>query len=317
MQINQSTLAALFRGYRTFFLEAYQGAPTTWDKIALRTPSTAAQELYHWLGSVPGMRQLIGDVAIQNLSASKYTISNEEWESTVAVKQTDIERDTYGIYNPLMEAMGLAARQHQDELIANLLLNGFTNTDYTGKAFFALNKKHEPYNSKSATFSNLLTGALSAATYETARAQIKSITNAAGRPMGLGLKLQLIVPPALESVARQILQGDFIQQTATNTAGTPGTAIAAASVSNVNKGTAELIVWPQLAGNDNAWFLLETAYPVRPLILQVEKEPTFESLTNPDSDHVFKKHEFLYQTYGRYNGGYGLPQLAIGSTGEG
>ena len=71
----------------------------------------------------------------------------------------------------------------------------------------------------------------------------------------------------------------------------------------------------RIAGNDTNWFLLETAFPIRPLILQVEKEPTFASLTNPDSDHVFKRHEFLYQTYGRYNGGYGLPQLAVGSTG--
>ena len=39
------------------------------------------------------------------------------------------------------------------------------------------------------------------------------------------------------------------------------------------------------------------------------------TLTQPDSDHVFKKHEFLYQAYGRYNAGYGLPELAFGSTG--
>jgi phage major head subunit gpT-like protein len=313
MQINQSNLSALFKGYRTFFLEAYQGAKTTWDQIALRTPSTAAVEIYHWLGSVPGMRELVGDVAIQNLSASNYSISNKEFESTVAVKQSDIERDTYGIYNPLMESMGLAARQHQDQLVAGLLINGFDTLDYTGKNFFDTNKKHEPGNSKSTLFSNKLTGALTPENFSAARALIKGRTNAAGRPMGLGIKLQLIVPPALESEARQILQADFIQQTASNA----GTIAAAAAVSNVNKGTAELIVWPQLAGSDTSWFLLETAFPVRPLILQVEKEPTFESLTNPDSDHVFKRHEFLYQSYGRYNAGYGLPQLAVGSTGEG
>jgi len=311
MQINQSTLAALFKGYRTLFLEAFQGAATMWEQIALRTPSTAAEEIYHWLGSVPGMRELIGDVAVQNLSASNYSIRNKEFESTVAVKEADIERDSYGIYNPLMEAMGLAARQHQDQLTAALLTSGFGTKDYTGKNFFDVNKPHEPQNSKSRTFSNKLSAPLSPESFSQARAMIKGMTNAQGRPMGLGLKLVLIVPPALETIGRQILQADFIQQTAQN-----GSSIAASAVTNVNKGTAELIVWPQLAGNDTQWFLLEAAFPVRPLILQVEKEPTFQSLTNPDSDHVFKKHEYLYQAYGRYNGGYGLPQLAVGSTGQ-
>lgn len=311
MQINQSTLAALFKGYRTLFLEAYQAAATMWEQIALRTPSTAAEEIYHWLGSVPGMRELVGDVAVQNLSASSYAILNKEFEATVGVKQANIERDTYGIYNPLMSSMGLAARQHQDQLVAQLLTGGFSNKDYTGKNFFDNNKSHEPQNSKSKTFSNKLDAPLTPESFTQARSMIKGMTNAQGRPMGLGLKLVLVVPPALETVGRQILQADFIQQTATN-----GQGIAAAAVTNVNKGTAELIVWPQLAGNDTEWFLLETAFPVRPLILQVEKEPTFQSLTNPDSDHVFKKHEFLYQSYGRYNAGYGLSQLAVGSTGQ-
>jgi len=313
MQINQSTLAALFKGYRTLFLEAYQGAKTIWEQIALRTPSTAAEEIYHWLGSVPGMRELVGDIVIQNLTAARYSILNKEFESTVAVKQADIERDTFGIYNPIMESMGLAARQHQDQLVATLLSGGFAAKDYTGKNFFDTDKLHEPDNSKSAKFTNKLTTVLSADSFQAARALIKSRLNAQGRPMGLGIKLQLVVPPALEAIGRQILQADFISQLATNKAGSE--IVAATAVTNVNKGTADLIVWPQLAGNDTNWFLLETAFPIRPLILQVEKEPTFASLTNPDSDHVFKRHEFLYQTYGRYNGGYGLPQLAVGSTG--
>lgn len=313
MQINQANLAALFRGYRVQFMEAYQGATPFWDQIAMRTPSSSAQELYHWLGAVPGMKQLLGEVVISNLAANKYAITNNEWEDTIAVKQADIERDTYGIYNPLMQAMGIASKEHPDELTSNLLINGFTTTDYTGKNFFDTNKVQDG-DAKGTLLSNKGTLKLGPTSFAAARQAIKSVKNSKGRPMGLGRKLLLIVPPALEVQGRQILQADFIQQTAKNVAGSEN--IGAAAVTNVNKGTAELVVWPRLAGSDNAWFLLEVGMPVKPLIVQVEKETGLQSLTNPDSDHVFKRHEFLYQAYGRYNAGYGLPQLAWGSDGS-
>ncbi|MGC3991691.1 MAG: Mu-like prophage major head subunit gpT family protein [Chthoniobacteraceae bacterium] len=127
------------------------------------------------------------------------------------------------------------------------------------------------------------------------------------------MKLLLIVAPQNEVTARQILQADFVQQTAQNTG---GTAIAAAAVSNVNKGTAELVVWPQLSTNPDTWFLVETGMPVKPFLFQEEKPVALNALTQPESDHVFKRHEYLYQAYGRYNAGYGLPELAYGSDGS-
>ena len=297
MQINAAALAALFKGYRTQFLEAMHGASPQWPKIAMETPSTKGEELYAWLGSVPGMKKLVGEITIENLAASNYTIRNDEFESTVAVKQADVERDSFAIYNKLFQALGLAASQHPDELVANLLINGFTAKDYTGVAFFGANKPHE--TDGKVKFSNLGTKKLSAANFETARANIKGRTNSKGRPMNLGMSLLLIVSPTYESTARKILIADT----------------AAAGETNVNKGTADLLVWPQLAADEHKWFLLDVGHPVKPLILQMEKKAELASLTSMESDHVFKNHEFLYQAYGRYNAGYGLPQLAYGSTG--
>ena len=318
MQINASTLAIFFKGLQVVFTKAIQGAPTQWEKVAMRTTSSKAQEIYAWLGAVPSMRKMIGDIVINNLSASSYVITNDEYENTIAVKQAEIERDDasgLGIYRPMVASMGIAAQQLKDYMVAALLTGGFATNDYTGTPFFASNKPHEPRNNKSLKFSNLLTTTLTPASYGTALALLKGRTNAQGRPMGLGVKLLLVVPPALEVMAKQILQADYVMQTAGNTGGTPNTAIGAAAVTNVNKGSADLLVWPQLAGNDTQWYLLEVGYELKPLIMQIEKEVTFASLTAPDSDHVFKKHEFLYQAYGRFAAGYGLSQFAVGSTG--
>jgi phage major head subunit gpT-like protein len=304
MQINQTTLAALFRGYKTLFLEAFHGAAPEWSKFAMRAPSSAAAEIYHWLGAVPGMRELLGEIVIQNLKASNYTITNREFESTVGVKQADIERDTYGIYNPLMQAMGQAGAEHPDELVAYLLINGFTLTDYTGQTFFHDAHLHSVGGPATYAFDNKMTEKFSAAGYELARKRIRSVLNEKGRPMNLGKKLLLIVSPSYEATAKTVLQSSTVP----NAAGT-------ASQDNVNKGTADLLVWGRLAADEHKWFLMDVGHPVKPVILQEEKPVSLASLTNPDSDHVFKKHEFLYQAYGRYAAGYGLPQLVVGSTG--
>lgn len=311
MQINQSALAALFKGYRTQFLEAMHGAKPLWSNLAMRSPSSAASEIYHWLGAMPGMKKLLGEITIANLSAFKYEIFNEEWYDVVGVRQADIERDTYGVYNPKFQALGAAAMEHPDELVANIMATGFTATDYTGSAFFAANKQRGGANDK-APFTNLGTKKLSIDNFTAARTAIKSVKNAEGRPMNLGQKLLLVVSPTNEVLGRQILQADMIAQTAKNT---EGSVVASAAVSNVNKGTAELMVWPRLAANPDQWFLLEVGMAIKPFVVQFEKEAQLFALDNVSSDHVFKNHEFLYQAYGRYNAGYGLSELAWGSTG--
>lgn len=55
----------------------------------------------------------------------------------------------------------------------------------------------------------------------------------------------------------------------------------------------------------------------RDFILQVVKGAEFLALDSPDDDNVFKRREFLYGVDCIDNAGYGLWQLALGSTGAG
>lgn len=66
-------------------------------------------------------------------------------------------------------------------------------------------------------------------------------------------------------------------------------------------------------GSGNAWFLLDTSKPIKPIIFQNRKKFSFQSFTDENDHHVFMKKEFLYGGDGRYNVGYGLWQLAYGS----
>ena len=64
-----------------------------------------------------------------------------------------------------------------------------------------------------------------------------------------------------------------------------------------------------------AWYLLATNGALNPFIFQRRKAPVFVSQTNMDSDDVFNKGKWKFGVEARGNSGYGLWQLAWGSTG--
>ncbi|MBT2131219.1 Mu-like prophage major head subunit gpT family protein [Aliiroseovarius lamellibrachiae] len=62
------------------------------------------------------------------------------------------------------------------------------------------------------------------------------------------------------------------------------------------------------------WYLLDTSRPLKPMIFQERKKPEFIAHVDPtNSDHVFKKKEFLYGVDARCNVGFGLWQMAYAS----
>lgn len=312
MQINNTNLALLYRGFQVNFAQGLQGAAPTSDPLTLEIPSTHKIEEYDWLGAFPGMRELTGEAVFANLSATGWTITNKKWAMFVNVDEQDIENDNFGLYAPLMSNMGLSAGQHKDELSYGLLMNGFTNLCYTGGAFFSAAQKREAAD---AGFSNNSTDVLNGYSYQKARANILGRKNAKGRPMGLGKKLILVVGPTLEPVARKILENDTLIETISSGSGATASTSSTAT-GNINKGTATVHVSPYITGN--YWFLIEVGLPIRPLVWQVNKKVALYSQTNAQqSDVVFEKHVFRYQAFGRYNAGYLFPELAYGSTGAG
>jgi phage major head subunit gpT-like protein len=298
MEITTQSLNSVKKGFQKLFDKAYQGIPDPWFlQLAMESSSTGAEEEYHWLGAIPGMEEMLGEITLKNLVRHGWTIKNKEWQDTVSVKRVDLERDKLGVYTPLVNALGEAARMHPGELVAKLLSEGFATKDYTGKNFFDTAKKA---HAKARAFTNKDTHVLAASTFETARATLKGMLNAEGRAMRLGADLVLVVPPALEAEARKILIADTINGGETN----------------VNKGTARPLVVPELASySDTAWFLIEAGKQIKPVIVQTEKVPTTAMVTNDNDSHVVLTGNYLYQAYGRYNAGYGLPEFAYGSTG--
>ena len=299
MIINKTTIEAIFINMMTTFMNAFEAAPATWQKIAMLVPSTGKQNDYSWLSNFPKMRKWIGDKALQALAAFKYTIVNDDWEATVEVDRNDIEDDSLGIYAPQAQMAGYSAKQLPDEIVFTLVTGGFTNLCYDGKAFFATNHPVAGANvsNKGTAVLSFSTLALAQASYGAARTALRKMKDDEGRPLNVTPNI-LLVPPALEDTGRALMVNDRLED------GKP----------NPYKGTAELVVDARLT-SDTAWFVLDTTKPVRPFFYQERKTPNFVQQTDPQSESVFMRKKFKFGAEARAAGGYGFWQLAYGSTG--
>jgi len=299
MLVNKSAISAVFTGLKTMFNNAFDAAPGIWEKIAMKVTSTGSQNDYAWLSNFPRMQKWVGDKVVKALEAFKYTIVNHSFEATVGVRRDDIEDDNIGIYGPQAQMAGFSAKQWPDELVLALVNGGFTSDCYDGQYFFDTD-----HPVAGASVSNKGTIALSAASqaaaiasYGAARTAMALFKDDEGRPLNITPNV-LLVHPALEAVALALMNSDRLEDGKTNP----------------YKGTAQVVTDARLT-SATAWFLLDTTKPVKPFIFQERKAPVFVQQTGEENDDVFMRGEFKFGVEARGNAGYGLWQLAYGSTG--
>lgn len=290
MLINAENLRAAARGFRALFYEALEEVKTPYDLLAMVVDSTSPEEAYNWLASLPRMREWVGDRVIHALSAAGFTIKNKDWESTIEVDRNDIIFDKLNLIRPRIQMLALVAAEHYMELIVDLLVNGFEQLCYDGQYFF---------DTDHVGGSNKGTAALSATSYQDAYAAMASLVDENGKSLNV-IPTHLVFPPQLRATALQILEAEQVGGT-----------------TNINRNSAQPLMLPQLAAHPTKWFLLDLSKPVKPFILQIAKKVDFVGFEDPTDETVFMKKKFLYGIDSIDNAGYGLWQLAYGSTGTG
>lgn len=300
MLVNKNVLDALFKNLLTTFNKAFDAAPTIWERIAMRVPSTSAYNDYKWLSNFPKMRRWVGEKKIKALEAYQYIVKNDDWEATVEVDRNDIEDDQLGIYEPQAKSAGFSAKQLPDEIIGELANGVFTEKCFDGQ--YMCDTDHPVadgfVSNKGTAVLSIASLVAAKASYGAARTAMRQFKDDEGRPLGVRADV-LMVPPALEDTANTLMTADRLED------GKP----------NPYKGTAEVVVNDWLT-SDTAWFLLDTTKAVRPFIFQDRKKPAFVSQT-VNSDSVFNQRKFKFGAEARAAGGYGFWQLIYGSTGQG
>ena len=136
--VTSSLVSALRVGFQREFQDALSSAPSQWDRLSTRVPSSSAGNTYGWIGQFPKLREWSGDRSFKNIKEHGYSVMNNLYEATVDIPRTAVEDDDIGVYAPLFREMGYAAGTHPDEIVFGLLKNGVSGTCYDGKAFFAV-----------------------------------------------------------------------------------------------------------------------------------------------------------------------------------
>jgi phage major head subunit gpT-like protein len=315
MQITPSNLQFIFFQADMRFQSSYLQTVSYADKVSSEMPSSARETHYGWLGRIPKMRQWLSERVINDLAAREYTLKNVPYEDTVRISKFDIEDDQLGVFNQGVEMLGLAAKQWRDDMLTQVIVaaTGSTQLCYDGQPFFSGSHPQNPDVPGGTTFSNRFDGtttgalALNATNYASVRSTMMSYTGEDGLPLGI-IPTHLMVPPSLGVTARTILNAETIAVPVNSGSGvSPG---GAAQQTNVLKGTADVIENPFLT-NQNAWYVLCCAFPVRPFVIQIRQAPKFTYLVNPNDPNVFNTHDFVYGVDARGAAGVTLPFLAI------
>lgn len=299
MLVNKQSIEAAFVSLKTIYNNAFKAAPSTWQKIAMKVPSSSGQTDYSWLSNFPKMRRWIGAKVVKALEAFKYTVVNEDWETTVEVDRNHINDDQLGIYEPQAKMAGHSAAQLPDEIVFEAVNKAFTTRCYDGQYFFDTDHpvgQGSVSNRSSAPLSDA-TRDMADAGYGAARTAMRQFKDDEGRSLNITPNV-LLVGPALETTAKMLLTSAKL----------------ANDTPNPYQGTAELVVDARIT-SDTAWFLLDTTKPIMPFVYQERQAPVFVQQVNPDSSDVFNLRKYKFGAEARAAGGYGFWQLAFGSTG--
>jgi phage major head subunit gpT-like protein len=274
----------------THFLKAGSEVDTQWNKVADFVKSDQNIETYPMMGAIPDPSEFTDERKARKVSEYSFTLENGEWEQTIAVKRSMLDDERYGQLNNMASKMGRKFVRWTDKKVFALLPAGNSALAYDGQNFF--DTDHSEGNS--GTQVNKSTTALSATEYATARAGLMILKDDQGDPVGIMPNL-LVIPPALEKTALEIVKAVTI-----STGGT-----------NVLQGSAEVIVVSYLTDTNN-WYLLDTSGGEKPLILQ-ERIALELGFQGADSDAGFHNNTYSYGSYWRGAFGYGDWRRAWGA----
>jgi phage major head subunit gpT-like protein len=307
--VTSDLLAALYTNYRSLWNDQFLAASQQdrlLNKIAMTVDSNTDTETYAWFGTVPKMREWIGERQLSSITPTNYSIRNKDWESTLEVDRNAIEDDKLGQIRPRISQMATEAMRSQEQLAVDVLEGGSAATiaglAYDGQFFFDTDHA-TPGAEYQTSQSNKLTGtgvtlANIQTDYATAVAAMRSFKDDRGRPMNL-TPTDVVVPPALEGVFRQFLTSESL----------PSGSVAAAA--NPWRNNVTLNVNGYLTDATD-WYLLCLNEPVKPLVFQMRRAPEFNALDNPSQNEAaFMRKRYMYGVDGRWNIGYGMWQMAI------
>lgn len=201
------------------------------------------------------------------------------------VERKLVDDDLYNIINPQPRGLALAAMRKREKDAASVFNNAFSSS-YVGGDAVALCSASHPYSPSNATVqSNKGTTALSVDSVDTTRRLMRSYKDDRGELVPVNPDT-ILIPPALERTAWEIINTPLQPYTANNTANF--------NASKLNR----VIVWDYLTDTNN-WFLVDSM--MAGMYLNWYDRVPMEFAMDPTSDFSL---EARFRGYMRYSYGW-------------
>jgi phage major head subunit gpT-like protein len=222
--------------------------------------------------SAAGYAEFVGNLRYRSIFTRTITLTPKTWQDGVAELARIVEAPDFIGWAEEPARMAAAALSLPNEIIAALLEAGTSGThELDGVAFFSDAHPYNVFDADIGTFDNNHTGAgsaLSSSSLLSAKERMRKIKAPNGKPMGLRLT-HIIVPPALEETAKQLLEQDMMIQAVGSSFG---------AVDNIHKGTVKMTVADELT-SDAVWYALALNKPgVKPWVIQDGGAPETRNL---------------------------------------
>lgn len=277
------------------FDSALMAQKPIYPMISHMVQSDGTDEKIGWLGSMPGVREWLGDRQFNTLRAADFTLANKLWESSVMINRQDFDDDRTGVYNPMLEELAKTAALHPDQLMLDLLPAGETTLCWDGQNYFDTDHVWGDSGSQSndLTFDASNTAAISESEFKAAFRQAVNAILTFKRDNGEYFyngaleklsDLTLLVPVALRGVAHDTLESTLL----------------GGGDSNVVIDRPKIITSNRLTSGVKFYVMYTGARYFRPFVFQARK-PLVRELLGLDS---IKTKELEFMTEARYNVGY-------------
>jgi phage major head subunit gpT-like protein len=298
--VTSDVLAGLLTNFRVVFKQGLDELDATladYKKVATIFPSTTNKESYGWLGANPAVTEWKDRKKLYGVGTYDYTLTNKDYEATIEVDRNTIEDDRYGLIAPRIR--GLSARAHKflNEKVFTQLDGVESLLAYDGAAVCSATRTAI---GDSGTIVNHIYGAYSGSTTEVLAAIDAVLAGFRNMKDDRGIYMNLVpdtivCSPAMEMLIRRALQPQV--------AGVP---LPQAGLFGAN-----IIASPWVDADALDWYVLCTSAEVKPILLQMRKEPQIVSVVNPEDSHVFMSKTFLYGVEMRLEVGYGDPRTVF------
>jgi len=297
-------LKGVFEGFRALYDKQFALAPPfNFAPYVVDVPATTYLMNYDWLTDIPAMKPWVGNKKLRDsISAHVYTVKSIMYEATLVVEKRDIETDQLGIYTPQVAMLSEEAKNHRLRLFAECMEANANTFDGVG-LFSTAHPKDRTDPAGASTYSNWGSGALSLTALQTARTQMRKLTDAEGRLLGI-MPDTLMVPVDLEDLANRLVYTTGPNQSF------PGSAIN--DINPIQRWGMGVVTNPYLSDANN-WYLIDTGKPIKPYIYQHRVDPHLVPLIDPSSEPVFMRNQFLYSVEADYTFVPGFPQVIYGS----